>query len=211
VSAEAAYREALDRLPGYVYARGGLARVVAARGDYHAAIQLYAEATESRPVPELVIQLGEVYRALGRDDDADRQDALLGAIQQLAEANGTNTDLEMALFEADRGVDLEGAVARAGLQWEQRRSVQAADVLAWTLYRSGRCREAASLSREALHLGTRDALMLFHAGRIAECAGDPEHAARLLQDALTINPHFSIRYAGEARADLQRLGRERRS
>ena len=208
-SAGAAYREALDRLPGYVYARGGLARVVAARGEYEAAIQLYAEATEALPVPELVVQLGEVYRAVGRDDDANRQDALVDVMRQLGEANGVDTDLEMALFDADRGVELDRAVARAQAQWEQRRGIHVADVLAWTLYRAGRCQEAERVSREALRLGTRDALMLFRAGRIAECVGDHERVAGLLHEALTLNPHFSLRYVGEARAALQRLDLER--
>ena len=208
-SAEAAYREALDRLPGYVYARGGLARVAAARGDYDMAIRRYVEAIEARPVPELVIQLAELYRAVGRDEDADRQEALVSVIQQLAAANGMDTDLEMALFDADRGLNLDRAVASAQLQWEQRKSVHVADVLAWTLYRSGRCQEAASISHEALRIGTRDALLLFHAGRIAECAGDADRAARLLREALAVNPHFSVRYAGEARVALQRLDPER--
>lgn len=204
--AERSYQEAVERLPGYVHAQGGLARVAAARGDTSTAIQRYTEATGAIPVPELVIHLGEVYRAVGQTDAADRQDALVRVMQQLSAANGMDTDLEMALFDADRRVALDDAVIRARAQWETRKSVHVADVLAWTLYRSNACQEADELAREALRLGTRDALMLFHAGRIAECVGDRPRAARLLNDALTLNPHFSLLYASEARRVLDAIG-----
>ena len=64
---------------------------------------------------------------------------------------------------------------------------------------------AAAASEEALRLGTRNALMLFHGGAIAAARGETDQAIAHLQDALDLNPHFSVRYAPEARATLDRL------
>ena len=58
---------------------------------------------------------------------------------------------------------------------------------------------------EALQLGTRDSLKLFHAGMIALELGNKDQAREYLEQALAINPHFSILYAEEAREVLQEL------
>jgi tetratricopeptide (TPR) repeat protein len=148
-----------------------------------------------------------VLSAAGRQDEAARQYALVEAIQQLYAANGVDTDLELALYTADHGrsEDLRRAAEQARAQVAVRPSIVAWDVLAWTLYRSGDLDGAAAASKEALRLGTRSALMQFHAGMIAAARGDTEQAITFLESALELNPHFSVRYAPEARATLERL------
>ena len=199
------YQRALDRLPDYPRALGGLGRVAGARGDYAAAILYYRQATERVPLPELVIALGDTYQAAGRLDDARKQFALVGAIQQLLAVNGVNTDLELALFDLDHDRDLAGALDGATRSYESRKSIGGADVLAWAYYRNGRCGEAAPLAKEAIRLGTRDGLILFHAGMIAQCNGERATAIDLLQRALAANPHFSLRYGPAAAATLASL------
>jgi len=207
-AAEAQYQQALFQLPGYVHAQAGLARVRAAQGNYAEAIALLTPVTQVMPLPEYVIALGDIYRVAGRPDDAARQYDLVRAISRLFQANGVDTDLELALFDADHDQNLSDLVTRTRQAMERRPSVHAADVLAWVLYKTGRYTEAKVFSQQALRLGTRDALMLFHAGMIALRLGERDQAQTYLSQALSLNPHFSLLYAGEAAQTLQELRAE---
>lgn len=206
-TAERHYREALTRLPGYVYALAGLARVEAAEGRYDNAVELYRQATARLPLPELVIGLGETLEAAGREEEAEDEYALVQAMQQLYAANGVRTDLELAAFFADHG-DPQVALDLARAAHETQPNVRAADTLAWALYRSGDAEAAWPMAEEALHLGTRDPRMEYHAGVIASAVGRDDEARQLLAAALELNDRFSPLYGPRAAEALAELGPE---
>jgi tetratricopeptide (TPR) repeat protein len=205
-AAEGHYARSLEALPGYVPALAGLARLRAAQGRPEEAVALLADASTRMPLPEHVIALGELHESLGQAAEAERQYALVRAMQQLFAANGVDTDLELALFEADHG-DAAAAAELARAAYARRPSVKAADTLAWALFRAGQTAEARRLSDEALRLGSRDALLLYHAGAIALGAGDEARARSLLERALEGNPRFAPLHADRARAALEGLER----
>jgi tetratricopeptide (TPR) repeat protein len=143
-----------------------MARLAVARNDLAKAAHFYELAMDRIPLPEFAIGLGEVYERTGKTAEAKSQFDLVEAIQRIHRANGVATDIEMALFDADRGRNLDRAIDVARKEWSDRKSVRVADVYAWTLYRAGRFPEARQMMHQALRLGTRDPLFLRHAEAI---------------------------------------------
>ncbi|HEU4746568.1 MAG TPA: tetratricopeptide repeat protein, partial [Anaerolineales bacterium] len=123
----------------------------------------------------------------------------------LHRANGVDMDMEIALFNADHDKNMTETVALARKAYANRPGIHGADALAWALYKTGNYEEARTYAVEALKLGTKDSLKLFHVGMIALELGDKEQARQYLEEALSINPHFSLLYAEEARNTLQEL------
>jgi tetratricopeptide (TPR) repeat protein len=206
-NAETTYQSALAVFPNFVYARAGLARVRAAFGDTEGALNIYKQITTQMPLPEFLIEYGDLLAVNGRKSEAANQYEVVRAIQKLYRDNGVDTDLELVLFSADR---CEGdackdpqLLATARNQMERHPSIKAADTLAWVLYQAGDYQAARKYSQEALRLNTQDSLLFFHAGMIAFKLGDTAEARHYLDKALQLNPNFSYLYAPVARQTLK--------
>ena len=204
-AAAKAYERTLVQRPGYLHARAGIARVKAARGDVAGAAAMYEAITREMPLPEYAIALADLYRAAGRTTAADEAEALVLVLDRLFRDNGVNTDVEMALFRVDRGIDLPETVEQARRAHAVRPSIHTADALAWALFQAGHADDAEPYAREALRLGTRDPLKHYHAGLIAEALGRTDAARWHLAQALAINPSFSLLHAAQARSRLAAL------
>ncbi len=198
------YELGLSADPAFVPNLAGIAKVSYARGNIDRAIADYTQAVQRFPSPEYVIALGDLYASRGMDEKATRQYELVRVEARLFAANGVDTNLELALFEADHGEPL-AALRSARAEWERRHSIHVADALAWALHANGRDAEAAAYARRALALGTPNALFLYHAGVIQHELGNRGEARDLLAQALRIDPHFSVQHAPRAQALLDRL------
>ena len=203
-AARRAYATALTQTPGYVPARVSLARLQAAAGQLHSAISGLQQVVEQRPLPEYVVALGEAQQAAGQSANARETFALVDAERRLLAANGINTDVEIALFEADHG-DPRRAVALGRRAWHAAPSVRSADAVGWALTRAGRPVQGLMWGRRALALGWRDPIVLTRAGLSARAAGRPATARRYLRRALRANPRFSLIWAPRARRALREL------
>jgi len=177
------YRLALLAAPAYPAAEAGLARVDVARGRLDAAIPRLRRVVDRLPLPEHVIALGEAEAAAGRTAAARRDLALVGAEQRLLARSGVNTDVEIAIFEADHGSPAR-AVALARRARAAAPSVRSADALGWALTRAGRPGAGLRWARRALALGSRDPAFLYHAGIAARDVGERAQARVWLRAAL---------------------------
>jgi tetratricopeptide (TPR) repeat protein len=204
-AAERAYRQALAIDPGYPPAAAGLAGIEASMGDLDAAIGRYRDVVERLPLPEYATALGEVEEAAGMKAAAEREYGLVEAQAGLLRSSGVNTDVDLALFEANHG-DPARAVALGRRAWRQAPSVRSADAYSWALHRAGRVGPATRLSEEAMRLGSRDPSFLYHAGLIARSAHRDEEAARLLGRLRAQSPRFSPLYGPRAERALEELG-----
>jgi tetratricopeptide (TPR) repeat protein len=203
-TARRAYAAALASVPGYVPALFSRAQLDASGGRLRQAIRGYADIVRRRPLPQYVIALGETQQAAGRRAEARETFALVDAERRLLAANGVNTDVEIALFEADHG-DRGRAVDLARRAWRTAPSVRSADAVGWALTRSGRPGDGLAWARRAVKLGSRDPLILTRAGLSARAAGQDREARRYLRRALQANPRFSVVWAPRAHEALRGL------
>jgi tetratricopeptide (TPR) repeat protein len=200
-----AMRRARAEAPGDSAAAAGLAKVEAARGRLDLAAALYREALASGPTSPVASDLAEVELARGRKGASDAALDLARELDRRETRNGVVLELDAAAVEANfrRPTDAEVAAARRG--HAARPGVVGDDSLGWVLTRSGRCDEGLRYARRSLRLGTNDALMLFHAGMAARCAGQSSEAVTYLRRALGLNPRFSVRWAPVAARALRQL------
>jgi tetratricopeptide (TPR) repeat protein len=204
-SADAAYVTALKIHPGDYRALAALGKLRANNGRYAEAIVLYEKAIAIVPMPIFVAELGDLYTKSGNQAEAQKQYALVEYIGLLGHINQVLHNRDLALFYADHDLKLAEALDLAQKELEVRHDVYTWDVLAWALYKNSRLTEAAQASEKAMRFGTRDSLLLFHAGMIAERMGQPEQARNELKTALQINPHFHLIYANAAHQRLEAL------
>lgn len=203
--AEQEVRTALAEVPGDTNATFVLARVLVARGDPAGALPLLEAVADALPEPDHLAILAEVEELLGMDAEADAHREAMRDALDLLERNGSNVALERAHYEADIAPPDPSDVAAARGAYLLQPGIVGDQVLGWVLTRAGRCAEADRYATRSLRLGTRDPLLLFHAGMAAACAGRPAVARERLGAALALNPAFSPVWAPVARTELARL------
>ncbi|MFG3290529.1 tetratricopeptide repeat protein [Streptomyces sp. NPDC048179] len=199
------YARALTADENYLPALEGRARAQAATGDRADAIKGMELVVSRYPLPQPLVELGELYEDRGAEGDkakAEDQYALVEAWIALARANGVNADLDTALAAADHG-DKAEALKAARAEWARRHTVHTADALAWALHVNGKDKEALPYARQASATGYRNASFSYHLGIIELADGQKAAGRAALTKALKLNPGFSPLGARAARKALE--------
>jgi tetratricopeptide (TPR) repeat protein len=204
-NADLAYQSGITADPNHYRSIAGLAKVRAAQSKFEESIQLYQRSIAIIPFPVYVAELGDIYKKVGRANDAQQQYDLVVYIGHLSKLNQVLANRELALFYADQGIKLPEALELARKELEVRHDIYTWDALAWVLYRNGRFQDAAEAINKALGLHTSDSLLLFHAGMIYHSLAQDSQAADFLTRALKTNPHFHVLQTEVARRTLEDL------
>lgn len=203
--AQKQYALSLEQFPNYYLGLVGVGKAEAAQGHYDTAVDYYEQAIAIIPQPDFLAALGDLYSLTDQPEKAQSQYDTVVFIGQLAEINQQLYNRQLALFYADHDVNLGEALQLATAELTDRQDVQGYDAAAWAYYKNGQLDEAQAMMTEAMKLGTRDARFYYHAGMIAQARGDLAEAETLLNEALTINPHFDLLQAPIARATLDAI------
>jgi tetratricopeptide (TPR) repeat protein len=199
------YEASLRVFENYYLALAGLGKVRAAQGKYDEAIDYYQRAINIVPQPDFLAALGDIYMRTDQPDKAQLQYKTVEYIGKLAALNNQIYNRQLANFYSGHDLRVKEALRLALAELESRKDVYGYDAAAWAYYKNGKFAEAQRLMRQAMALGTRDASLYYHAGMIALQLGHEAQAREYLEQALEINPHFSVLYANEARATLETL------
>jgi tetratricopeptide (TPR) repeat protein len=199
------YEAALRIFDHYHPALAGLGKVSAAQGDYQEAITYFQQAINVIPQPDYLAALGDLYTLTGQPGRAQAQYETVEYIGKLAEINQQVYNRQLANFYSDHDRKLDQALRLALAELESRKDVYGYDAAAWAEYKNGNYERAQMYMEQALAPGTRDARLYYHAGMIAYALNHDKQARDYLEQALSINPQFSILDSAVAHETLETL------
>lgn len=198
------FDQGLTLAPNHAALLAGRAKARVAAGDLNAGLRDYRNSTTMVPLSTNIADYAVALRAAGQPGEAARQDALTRTTYTLLRSSGSNVDLELSLYEADRGNGV-AAVEAAVREHRRRASVHTEDALGWALHVAGDDKSALRYAKAAERLSTSNAAFAYHRGMIEHSLGMKSAARKSLERALRINPYFSLAGSAQARHTLETL------
>ena len=196
---------ALQCFSRYHRALAEMGRIRAAQHRSEEAIDYYQQALNIIPLPTYAAALGDLYQKRGDAAEAEKQYSLVEYIGRISALNHQVYNRELATFYADHDRKLGAALELSQNELSVRHDVYTWDAVAWARSKNGDLPGAEEAIEKALHCGTRDALLEYHAGIVYQRLGRKEKATDHFERALAINPDFHIFFADDARRQIAAL------
>lgn len=184
-----------------------MAHLEAIEGNSKKAIEYGERGIAIKLDPATLGTIGDAYATLG--DTAQAADYYKSMEVAVAGQPGAY-HRAWSLFLLDHNLRIPEVLANVTKEIETRKDVYGYDLLAWALHKEHRNAEARDAMMQARRLGTRDAMLFYHAGMIERSLGQTARARYFLQTALAVNSNFHPSQPREIRAVLDSMDREAR-
>lgn len=177
---------------GYWLVEEHIANLLAAEHKLEQAATIYRNVLQRVPKPEIQQALGDIYRHMGKQREAEEcfQKALAVYLQS-ADRGEVHYYHHLVDFYCDAHRDAEQALkwARQDIELRNNSSTQAA--MARALHLAGSHDEARQMIDRALASGAREPGLFLQAGKIHSAAGGNGMGEHYLKLAAELNPHHS--------------------
>jgi tetratricopeptide (TPR) repeat protein len=183
------YSRAGEGYTGYWLVDDHMAELLGSEGKYDEAVSRYERVLAANPRPELQQAFGELFAAMGDQEQADKWfDEALAGFLEASNQGGVHYYHHLVDFFSDVRVNGPAAVTWARRDFELRRNFATEGALAWALYRDGQIEEARRMMDSALASGVRDAHLFAKAATIKAAAGCRRESKELAACAAEMNP-----------------------
>jgi len=191
--ADKGFDKALEAFPDEPSALLGKARVALAQGNAQRAAEYAEKAYTRSPLCEAAWVLGDARTKAGDEKGAEE------AYKKLVDCGRKSDRRTLAAFFATKNRDVDEAFSLAKQEAKVRQDLHTRDVLAWAFYRKGDLTAARIESDAATAHGTKESILLYHAGAIRIAQGEKVEGEKLVREALKLNPHFDPTASVEAK------------
>jgi len=185
-------QKALKAYPDYYLSLEELAEVRIAQHRYPEAVELLEKRNGSFPSPSSELLAAQAYEHSGRQGDAAKMYSKFEHDARAQASLPDNDNLELITYYGEHAQQPQEALRIARLEMENRHDVWTLDACAWALYANGQYAEARQQIEKALAIGTRDAVLYYHAGAIDQALGEKAEASRYLRQSLDFNPTSEV-------------------
>ena len=197
--AERAFRAGLSVHPEDYRLLAAMARLVAVRHDWESSISWGDRAIARHLDPATLGLVGDAYAALG---DSAKSEEYYHVLEVSLGGQTGPFHRAWSLALLDHGRRVPELLQKAEEEIDVRQDVYGWDLLAWALHKAGRDSAATAAMGKALSLGTRDAMLFYHAAMIQNSLGNRAAAQDWLERALAVNPYWHPTQPAEARAAI---------